>query len=170
MTDTKTTHGKAWEADPSDRTLPCIVCGKILEAAMPDNSDKNQPYAGLAFHSHGHYGGTVFDSMGNELLEVNICDECLVAKACEGVVLHGCKAVTHTAWDMSKWEPEAMIDDQQPTDPGPEDEDLEADVSDHERMGPRLVVDLTHGEAKQLAECDALWDALDEMENEGGHA
>lgn len=63
--------------------LPCIICGKQLEPVMRDN-DCNQPYGGTSFTSHGHYGSTVFDPMnvgGHLTLEINICDEDMVALA-----------------------------------------------------------------------------------------
>ncbi len=58
--------------------LPCIVCDKPLEDAMSE-TEGNQPYAGTAFTSQGHYGSTVFDSDGG-YLELNICAECSIAK------------------------------------------------------------------------------------------
>lgn len=67
--------------------LKCIVCGKQLQNI--DEAAVNQPYEGLAFISHGHYGGTVFDPMDGRYLEVNICDECLVNAAKNENVLVG---------------------------------------------------------------------------------
>lgn len=60
-------------------SLPCIVCDKQLEDAMPDVD--NQPYDATAFTASGHYGLTVFDPMvGNTMLEINVCTECLTLK------------------------------------------------------------------------------------------
>ncbi len=59
--------------------LPCICCRKELETVMPGS--ENQPYAGTTFHSHGHYGSTVFDPMDGSFLEINVCDECMKSHA-----------------------------------------------------------------------------------------
>lgn len=59
------------------KTLPCFKCDKILEPVMPD-SDRNQPYNATRFETHGQYGSSVFDENDGSLLEINICDECLV--------------------------------------------------------------------------------------------
>lgn len=67
-------------------TPPCIICGRDLESAMP-GSDWNQPYAGTAFTSVGHYGSTVFDPMDGSFLEINVCDRCLLNH--REAVLHG---------------------------------------------------------------------------------
>lgn len=60
-------------------TLDCIVCGKVLESAMPDDVPYggNQPSGGTAFQTHGHYGSTVFDPMNGFYLEITVCDACL---------------------------------------------------------------------------------------------
>jgi hypothetical protein len=84
-------------------TLPCIRCGKKLESAiphhvrddMPDWQPENQPSRGTTFIARGQYGSTVFDpqglryAAGTEFLEINVCDECMVALAHTGRVLHG---------------------------------------------------------------------------------
>lgn len=57
-------------------TLPCIACGRLLNNVSGD-TEGNQPYAGIAFTSHGHYGSTIYDPMDGHFLEVNICDACL---------------------------------------------------------------------------------------------
>lgn len=66
---------------------PCVVCGKELFNVFEDC--ENQPEAGLAFVSHGHYGCTVFDPMDGQKLELNICDDCLVKARDQGRVLLG---------------------------------------------------------------------------------
>lgn len=68
-------------------SLPCIVCRKPLEDAMPDPSHGNQPYPGLEFLTGGHYGSTIFDMDPGHLV-VNICDDCLTAASAEGIVRH----------------------------------------------------------------------------------
>lgn len=59
--------------------VPCIVCGNRLKNVSEDS--ENQPYAGTAFTSHGHYGSTAFDPMDGHFLEINVCDVCLVRAA-----------------------------------------------------------------------------------------
>ena len=60
------------------KQLPCIVCGAELKSAFPpEYTTDNQPYAGTAFTTGGHYGSTVFHSMGGSRLEINVCDPCL---------------------------------------------------------------------------------------------
>jgi hypothetical protein len=71
--------------------LSCICCGNALENFDPGS--RNQPYAGTAFTTHGHYGSTVFDPMPDlrghgEMLEINVCDNCLTAAAKLGRVAH----------------------------------------------------------------------------------
>ena len=55
--------------------MKCIKCRKSL-----DEIGENHPGGGIACHSHGNYGSTVFDSIfGEEYLMFFICDECLEA-------------------------------------------------------------------------------------------
>lgn len=68
----------------SKESIPCIVCGKSLVNVM---NEENQPVDAVAFSSPGHYGSTVFDPMDGTYLEINVCDECIVAKARTGHVL-----------------------------------------------------------------------------------
>lgn len=71
-------------------TLPCIICDKALESAIPEHDNHNQPYAGTAFIASGHYGSTVWDPNDSMVLgaiprylEINICDDCIRTKAKE---------------------------------------------------------------------------------------
>lgn len=57
--------------------LPCFKCGKKLDSALPGRPQDNQPYAGTAFYSPGHYGSTFFDPMDGQQIEITICDDCL---------------------------------------------------------------------------------------------
>jgi hypothetical protein len=73
--------------------LPCIICRKELESALPpEHMDgyTNQPYGGTCFHSYGHYGSTFYDLEGSPLspryIAVNICDDCL-RKAMEDFII-----------------------------------------------------------------------------------
>ncbi len=68
--------------------LPCIVCRKQLREVQADFTE-NQPEDGSSFSSRGAYGSTVFDPMDGSHVEVNICDECLVAAGERGDVLSG---------------------------------------------------------------------------------
>lgn len=72
----------------SEYALPCIVCGKVLFNVLPDYSE-NQPSKGVSAVIDGQYGSTVFDPMNGELLQVNICDPCLVKAGGLGQVHHG---------------------------------------------------------------------------------
>lgn len=81
--------------------LPCFTCGrKLLNVAI--DGDENQPSEGTEFRSYGHYGSTFWDSFDGEELVLNICDDCLRARAdrlaqhkryrpirCEGMVGFG---------------------------------------------------------------------------------
>lgn len=58
-------------------TLPCIVCGKILESVY--SVENNHPNDACVFLAHGIYGSKVFDPMDQTYLEINICDACLIA-------------------------------------------------------------------------------------------
>jgi len=72
--------------------LPCIVCGKQLRDAMHSEDalgppERNQPYAGTAFTTNGHYGSTVFDEVFGQTIEINVCDICLLDAAREHKVM-----------------------------------------------------------------------------------
>lgn len=88
-------------------TLPCIVCGKALESALPSvgsRTEVNQPNDGTTFSSHGHYGSTVWDPMtGTDLLEINVCDPCLIER--KDRVIH-VKRVTQAHDTVLPWDPE----------------------------------------------------------------
>jgi hypothetical protein len=81
-------------------TVPCICCGKKLEA---DDPRDNQPRKGLAFQSHGHWPSTLFDPMDGTYLEVNICDGCLLEKAKDGLVLVGKPPERPRRKPLKKW-------------------------------------------------------------------
>lgn len=51
--------------------IPCFKCEKPLNNLDPDG---NQPFDGLEFVSHTHYG-SVYDGSGD--LVINVCDECM---------------------------------------------------------------------------------------------
>ena len=60
--------------------LPCFCCGTELRSAFPNHSGDWQPTDALTFHASGQYGSE-FDPMDGSILEVNICDQCLQARA-----------------------------------------------------------------------------------------
>lgn len=72
----------------ADDAIPCIRCDKPLQNVDPEWVSGNQPYEGTAFHTHGHYGSTIFDPMDGTYLEINVCDECLKALQGTGKVFH----------------------------------------------------------------------------------
>ena len=91
--------------------LPCIVCGKELEHVFKTKrhqSSPNQPSGGTTFSSHGHYGSTVWDPMsmdGLETLEINICDECLLAAGRAQRVLHVDRIRHPDTYKTEPWDP-----------------------------------------------------------------
>lgn len=68
---------------------PCIICGKELESINPDAEWPEQPVHATSFTSGGHYGSGVFDSMGRDYIQINVCDEDLRAAAKANRVLLG---------------------------------------------------------------------------------
>lgn len=64
---------------PKGFVLPCLCCGKELEAAVPKDVCDNQPCDANVFTSHGAYGSTMFDPMNDSFLEINVCSDCLRA-------------------------------------------------------------------------------------------
>ena len=81
--------------------LDCIVCDKQLKNVFPDVV--NQPSCGTAFTTVGHYGSTVFDSMGDRtFLELNVCDECLKRLASNSKVLMGERQYAKPSY--SRWD------------------------------------------------------------------
>ncbi len=66
----------------------CICCDSVLEAEPTDNPIVITPvYDGLIFRATGNYGSRVFDPMPfmpgrkEEMLQVIICDACILGKA-----------------------------------------------------------------------------------------
>jgi hypothetical protein len=82
------------EFTPEQRLdLACFKCGQALENATRTSDglamNQNQPSEGLAFTSHGAYGGTVFDPMDGHYLLINICDLCLLKAIPDGIIAIG---------------------------------------------------------------------------------
>ncbi len=86
-----------------EASLPCIACGAALRPVTVP-MEVNQPYGGVAFTSPGHYGSRVWDDiLGSSVLEINICDECLLAAGKRSAVLHVTPSMstpsTHELWN-----------------------------------------------------------------------
>lgn len=81
--------------------LPCINCGRALENLLDQG---NQPKGGLAFSTAGHYGTKVFDPMDGAMLEISICDQCLVRLAGLGAV-GLLTRLRFPEWKMERWKP-----------------------------------------------------------------
>jgi hypothetical protein len=96
------------------KPLPCIRCGKqpvlAVPAAVIENfGDRhNQPYEATVFYSHGQYGSTVWDEMGRDVIEINVCDKCLLEEAAKGnilrVTVHTERTQTAVLWVPSQLE------------------------------------------------------------------
>jgi hypothetical protein len=86
------------------RTLPCLVCDKDLPSIYGEKHEEyggiNQPYGGVTFSTHGHFGSAAFDPDDGTTIEVNICDDCL-KKAGEK---HQVLRARHTEVDYSLWQ------------------------------------------------------------------
>jgi hypothetical protein len=96
---------------PEKRILPCIKCGEVPESAYPQALEMgepyNHPYAATVFYSHGQYGSTVWDEMGRDVIEINVCDKCLLEEAAKGNILR--VTVRRTAVrDAVPWVPNAL--------------------------------------------------------------
>ena len=71
--------------EPIEAPVPCFGCGKALEWIFKDSSEEdelptNQSWGAVLFTSPGNFGSQAYDD-GYRHLEINICDECLVAGA-----------------------------------------------------------------------------------------
>jgi hypothetical protein len=93
--------------------LPCIKCGVRPERAVPvailqDDGDHNQPYEATVFYSRGQYGSTVWDEFpGRDVIEINVCDKCLLEEADKGNIL---RVTVHTQRTRTAvpWRPEQV--------------------------------------------------------------
>jgi hypothetical protein len=56
---------------------PCIVCGKEILPQFDGHSGMNEPKDATFFKTYGNYGSGHFDSFGEALLEINVCDDCM---------------------------------------------------------------------------------------------
>jgi hypothetical protein len=98
-----------------DFPLACIICGFKPEPVFKDGFAPRQPWGATTFTSYGQYGSTVFDDMGRTYLEINVCDDCMRAKARQGLIA--------LAQPVHVPKPEATYSTWTPYDPeNPEDE------------------------------------------------
>lgn len=86
--------------------LPCIVCGF---QPKPVCGSGYQPSGALMFSAgSGHYGSGVWDTMSRyRSLEVNVCDDCLVARK-DRVAVAVKPAFTRPEPEFIPWDPEAQ--------------------------------------------------------------
>lgn len=86
--------------------LPCMVCGTVLESALPATIDTdNQPSDGTVFTSRGQYGSTVWDPMNDsDFIEITICDACLIKHKDRVLEGHSIRRTntTYEAWDPGR--------------------------------------------------------------------
>lgn len=91
-----------------DLPKPCFVCGKKLERALPSESNElsNQPHDATMFGAYGNYGSTVWDpfpaTVARKYLEINICDDCLVARADRVIRM---TAIPRKHYEFAEWNP-----------------------------------------------------------------
>lgn len=94
-------------------TRGCLVCRKPLAdscgpAAPGEPHELSHPPSGaVVFTAAGNYGSAVFDPppAGPDMLEVSVCDDCLVAAAREGLVLGVEVTRLRPVRTASPWEP-----------------------------------------------------------------
>lgn len=100
--------------------LPCIVCGRVLAKAVPENPESVQPLDGVMFSTPGNYGSSEFDGGLDGLhLVISICDPCLAAARARSHVYVGqsqrrvlCAGHGWVGWEKVRrplvlWTPEA---------------------------------------------------------------
>lgn len=78
--------------------LACVICGRVPEPAFPEQPPwaegvPVQPYGATVFVAYGQYGPTAVDPLpdvsadgGGSNLQINICDQCLLAVGEQGRV------------------------------------------------------------------------------------
>jgi hypothetical protein len=62
----------------------CLMCKMTPGRAFSDTDIP--PYGATMFTSPGHYGSTAWDPFNSDLLQVTICDDCLVANMADVLV------------------------------------------------------------------------------------
>jgi hypothetical protein len=84
--------------------IPCIVCGEVLEQAIPEKPESFQPYKGLMCTTSGNYGSTIYDPVGPRSLIFIVCDSCMADVAERGWVKQ-MTSVPRTENHYETWEP-----------------------------------------------------------------
>jgi len=77
--------------------LPCLACGKELKDV--GFGSPNHASGANEFCTHGQYGSTVFDPLNGSRLAINICDQCLIKAAENGLVATG----NYGSKSLKKW-------------------------------------------------------------------
>lgn len=77
--------------------LQCMACGTPAASNV-------EPSGGLTFKTYGGYGSKLFDSFGDDFLEIYVCDPCLEKVAKQGRVRLGehervPEPVAYRPWD-----------------------------------------------------------------------
>jgi hypothetical protein len=68
--------------------VPCIVCKKEFAPMFEGHPSINDPNNGVSFYSSGQYGSQVFDSFQGNMIEINVCDECVKVAIDEEMVIY----------------------------------------------------------------------------------
>ncbi len=72
---------------PYNHTRPCFVCARPLVSCFEENDPNDKfvlsPDDGVSLGSCGHYGCTTIDSMGDEFVNILVCDTCMYKKQAE---------------------------------------------------------------------------------------
>jgi hypothetical protein len=63
-------------------SFPCLICGKRLDRMFDEH--EAQPDDGVMCRTGGNYGSTIFDPVGGEVIDFNICDPCFVQAGKQG--------------------------------------------------------------------------------------
>jgi hypothetical protein len=81
---------------------PCIVCRKSLRPATLGGAGSNLPSGATVFNASGNYGSTVWDPAGyyEGVLEINVCDECLVERSASVLLVKTDRARTEEPWTV----------------------------------------------------------------------
>lgn len=71
----------------NDESINCLCCQKKM-SNMQELRNGVQPSGGLAFHTSGHFGSTLFDPMDGSSIHIAICDPCVEKAIGRGDVVH----------------------------------------------------------------------------------
>lgn len=71
----------------NDESINCLCCQKKM-SNMQELRNGVQPSGGLAFHTSGHFGSTLFDPMDGSSIHIAICDPCVEKAIGRGDIVH----------------------------------------------------------------------------------